>query len=189
MFAFSPAVCSSFLCLLWAGSDPWVAGGPVCGRFGLELSQARPLPQMKEHQTAGHFPYVAPEKLLVVGRSFSQTSCLPPAHCRGHSWTGVCGYLPLSLGEGITFEWYWPLSGLLAPCQACDTALDGLWPRAYLREWIHDVHGGWKGRVSKVCALLVPCKRDPATQGLRWANSEGWGGNTAEGGDKGGVGG
>ena len=59
----------------------------------------------------------------------SRPAVCTPAHCWGHSWTGVCGYLSLSLGEESL--WSWPLLWLLAYCQACGTTLDGLWPRLY----------------------------------------------------------
>lgn len=39
---------------------------------------------------------LSPVKLLLVGEACSQSLCLPPAHCRGSSQTGACGYLPLS---------------------------------------------------------------------------------------------
>lgn len=60
----------------------------------------------------GTFQVLSPEKFLLVGRDYSQTRCLlqPIA---GAMW------LPFLLpGAGITLEWFWPLSGLLAHCQA-----------------------------------------------------------------------
>ena len=50
-------------------------------------------------QVQGAFPVLSPEKLSLVDRACSQTSCLPLAHCWGCSLTGVCGYLSLSPGQ------------------------------------------------------------------------------------------
>ena len=61
---------------------------------------------------------------FVGGRGCSQTPCLPPAHRWGHSQTGV--YLIISSLRGRTHcGVLWPLSGLLALCQACGAALTG----------------------------------------------------------------
>lgn len=45
-------------------------------------------------------------------------------------------------------EQCWPLSGLLAHCQAGGTTLDVFWPRV-LKGWILKVHGGRRQGVSK----------------------------------------
>ena len=60
----------------------------------------------------------------VGGRDHSQTGCLPPAHRWGHSKTGV--YLTFPSSRGRTHcGMVWPLSELLAHCQACGAALMG----------------------------------------------------------------
>ena len=60
----------------------------------------------------------------VGGRGRSQTQCLSPAHCWGHSQAGV--YLFFLFPRGMTHcGVVWPLSGLLAHCQACGAALMG----------------------------------------------------------------
>ena len=54
----------------------------------------------------------------------NQTRCLPPAHCWGHSQTGVYLISPSPRGRthcGVV----WPLSGLLTHCQACGAASMG----------------------------------------------------------------
>ena len=60
----------------------------------------------------------------VGGWSHSQTRCLLPAHRWGHSQTGVYLIFPSPRGRthcGVA----WPLSGLLAHCQACGAASMG----------------------------------------------------------------
>ena len=54
----------------------------------------------------------------VGGRGRSQTQCLPPAHCWGHSQTGVYPTFP-SPRVRTQYGVVWPLCGLLAHCQAC----------------------------------------------------------------------
>lgn len=100
VFAFTPA-CNGSLPVV---GRVWCAcgvSGLVQDGLGLELSQRRYLPEMKKCQTAGTFPLLSPEKLLFVGRACSQTSCLPSAHCWGHSQTGVQLSSPLP-GAGLT---------------------------------------------------------------------------------------
>ena len=60
----------------------------------------------------------------VGGRGRSQTQCLPPAHCWGHSQTGVYPTFP-SPRVRTQYGVVWPLSGLLSRCQACGAALMG----------------------------------------------------------------
>ena len=67
----------------------------------------------------GAFPVLSPEKLVLVGGSCNQTRCPTPAHCWGHSRTGVCGDCPLSWGRSH-------LGVVLGSCGvAC--SLPGLW--------------------------------------------------------------
>ena len=47
----------------------------------------------------GTFPVFLAEKLSLVGGNCNQIQCLSLAHCWGYSPTGVCGYLPLTLGQ------------------------------------------------------------------------------------------
>lgn len=47
-----------------------------------------------------------------MGGACSQTRCLPPAHCWGLDWTGVCGHLPFSPEQ----QSLWSEAG---PCQNC----------------------------------------------------------------------
>ena len=60
----------------------------------------------------------------VGGWGCSQTRCLPPAHHWGHSQTGVYPIFPSPRGW-THCGMLWPLSGLLAPCQACGAASMG----------------------------------------------------------------
>lgn len=71
----------------------------------------------------GTLPPSCPKRLLLVGGAYSQTRCLPSAHCWGCSWIGMCGYLPLSPGQ----ESLWSGAG---PCQGClhiDRLVAPLW--------------------------------------------------------------
>lgn len=71
-------------------------------------------------------------------------SCLPTAHCLGHILTVVCVWLSFPLHrEGVTLEWCWPLSRLLAYCHSCGLGLNGHEPRAYWKGQINNVWGGW----------------------------------------------
>ena len=51
------------------------------GCFGLELNQIRYLPESKCTELQGAFHVFSTEKLSLVGRAYSQTSCQIPAHC------------------------------------------------------------------------------------------------------------
>ena len=64
------------------------------------------------------------------------------------------------------FGWCWPLSGLLAQCQACGTALDGLQPRAYWRRQVCRRMPGLD-----VCAVLAGFVR---SWRLRGPGAEAW---------------
>ena len=120
--------CYGSILLLWLNS---VCFSPVCdgslpivqslvpvvlvgqSRDALGSSRARP-GSTKLVRTC---PVLVPEKLLLVDGGCSQTNCLPLAHCWGRGQTGVWLSSPLP-GAGLTLEWCWPLSGLLAHCQA-----------------------------------------------------------------------
>ena len=64
-------------------------------------------------------------RITCVGeQGHSRTWCLPPAHCWGHSQTDV--YLIFLSPRGRTHcGVLWPLSGLLAHCQACGASSMG----------------------------------------------------------------
>lgn len=70
-------------------------------------------------------------------------------------------------GARVTLEWCWHLSGLQAHCQACDTALNGLWPRVHWREQVHRM----QGRMVVVGLVQVCCRRGPAAS---YNSCRGW---------------
>ena len=55
---------------------------------------------------------LSPEKLFWLGGACGQIICLPLGHCWCLIWTGVCGYLPFSLGQKVLW------SGAV-PCWCC----------------------------------------------------------------------
>ena len=59
-------------------------------------------------------------------------------------------------------EWCWPLSRLLHTAWLVILLWMGSGQEGIDRGGIHNVHKDWRGRVSKVCVLLVPCGRGPA---------------------------
>ena len=105
----------------------------------------------------------------VHGRGCSQTRCLSPVHSWGHSQNGVYLIFPSPRGRthcGVV----WPLSGLLAHCQASGAASTGSGILAGM-----DLQGaqGGRGRLSPL-PLVVPCGRGYAAPGGRQADlSEG----------------
>ena len=84
---------------------------------------------------------------FLVGGAFSQTSALSPDHYWGHSWSSVCGYLPLFLGRELLWRSVGPCQGslhtarLVAPFGwfLAKSMLEGL---ALPQVRIHKVHGG-----------------------------------------------
>ena len=61
---------------------------------------------------------------MLVGRAAIRPDVCPPAHGWGHSQTDVYLIFPSPRGK-THFGVVWPLSGLLAHCQDCGTALMG----------------------------------------------------------------
>ena len=99
----------------------------------------------------------------VGGLGCSHTQCLPPAHHWGHSQTGVYLIFPSPKGRthcGVV----WPLSGLLAHCQACGAALMGSGVLAGM-----DPQGGQE-QEGQALPSVVPCRRGTAAQGGRKAH-------------------
>ena len=97
------------------------------------------------------------------GCGHSQTLCLPPAHHWGHSQTGVYLIFPSPRGRthcGVV----WPLSGLLAHCQACGAAsmrsgvLAGVDPQGAQ---------GQEGQTQLALPLVVSFGRGPVATGGR----------------------
>lgn len=129
-FAFSPVVCNGSLPV-----EGRVVSGPVRGCLGLKLSQTRHFSELQQAELQGTIAVWSLEKLSLVGGACSQTQCLPPNPLLGpqSNWCvwlfSPCPY-PWA---GVTLELWWPLSGMLAHCQAWGTALDRIWPRAYWR--------------------------------------------------------
>ena len=68
----------------------------------LDLNGVRPgiCQRCSSTKLQGTFTVLSPEKLSVVGRACSQTSCPPPAHCWGLHRTCVCVYLSHSPDAG-----------------------------------------------------------------------------------------
>lgn len=101
---------------LWIGFGSCVVSGSVWDCLGLDSDQefARDVAGITE--LVGHFPMLFFEKLSLAGKAFSQTRCLPSAHCWGCNGTEVCGYLP-SPWCRITLEWDRSLLGLPEHCQ------------------------------------------------------------------------
>lgn len=91
----------------------------------------------------------------------------------------VCGYLSLSPGQG---SFGVVLSSVRAAyCQSCGTALEGLWPRAYSRGWICNVHRVRCAVSARfACRLsargdLSPAERRPAgLEGMAQQSKWGW---------------
>ena len=50
-----------------------------------------------------------------MGAACIQTRALPPAHCWDHNWPGMCGHLPLSLGQESLRSGTGPCRGCLHP--------------------------------------------------------------------------
>ena len=97
----------------------------------------------------------------VGGLGCSHTQCLPPAHHWGHSQTGVYLIFPTPRVRthcGVV----WPLSGLLAHCQACGAALMGSGVLAGV-----DPQGaqGQEGQAWLTLSLAAPCGRGPSAPG------------------------
>ena len=70
----------------------------------------------------------------------------------GHSQT--CVYLTFPSPRGRTHcGMVWPLSGLLAHCQACGAASMG---SGVLAGWIRKVHRGGRDRLSLLCSQWSP---------------------------------
>ena len=91
----------------------------------------------------------------VGGWGCSQTQCLSPAHCWGHSQTGVYLIFPSSRGRthsGVV----WPLSELLAHCQACGAASMGSCQGCISRGGSSSCTGGRRGRLSSLCSWWSP---------------------------------
>ena len=96
------------------------------------------------------FPLCCVELTCVGRRGHSQTRHLSPAHCWGHSQTGV--YLIFSSPRGRTHcGVVLPLSGLLAHCQCACTLVVLLQPGC-----IRKVHRGRRGRLNSLCHRWSP---------------------------------
>ena len=99
----------------------------------------------------------------VGGWGRSQTQHLYPAHCWGYSQTGVYLIFPPPRGRthcGVV----WPLSGLLAHCQACGAASMG---HGVLAEVDPQHAQGREGQAQLTLPLVVPCGRVPEAPGGR----------------------
>ena len=98
----------------------------------------------------------------VDGRGHSQTRCLSLAQRWGHSQTGVYLIFPSPRGRthcGVV----WPLSGLLAHCQACGAASMGSGVLAGV-----DLQGaqGREGQTQLTLPLVVCFRTGPSSVGL-----------------------
>ena len=63
MFDLCPVVCNGSLACCGQG----LVSRPVWHQFGLELNQAKHLPEMQNHGAAGYFPGVVPCEAFVGG--------------------------------------------------------------------------------------------------------------------------
>ena len=98
----------------------------------------------------------------VGGWGHSQMCCLTPAHLCGHSQIGVYLIFPFPRNRthcGVL----WPLSGLLAHCQACGATSMGSGIFVGV-----DMQGaqGREGQAQLALLQVVPCRRGPAAQQL-----------------------
>lgn len=138
----------------------------MCGCFSLELSQIRYL-QGAAAPNCSVLSLCCPLSSFHwwAGVQSDQLSAPSPLLGLKSDW---CVWLFSSLPRAETsLEWCWPMLGLLAHCQVCSTALDGLQPKVYLRGWFPNVCGGRICSVCQVCAQPGLRRMGPATQGLK----------------------
>ena len=100
---------------------------------------------------------------MLVGEATVRPDVCPPVHHWGHSQTGV--YLIFFSPRGRTHcGVLWPLSGLLAHCQAYGNVSVGSGVLAGV-----DPQGaqGWEGQTQLALLLVVWCGRGPSAPGGR----------------------
>ena len=100
-------------------------------------------------------PLLSPEKLSLMGRDCSQTSCLPPALCWACSWIVVCGSLSLSLGQKSLWSSVDPLGGCLHTALPVAPLWMGSSQGHTVGSRTTGEHGGKVGSASKVCTGLL----------------------------------
>ena len=95
LFFFSPVVCngSNVKCFV-----PVLLVGKSEAALGFSLVRTGVFPRCNSCKLQGTFLVLSSEMLSLMCRDYSKTNCLPP-DCLGHSLTGFCGYLSLSVGK------------------------------------------------------------------------------------------
>lgn len=116
------------LCLLWQDLVLVLLMRQSGATLGLSLVGADICLNCGHSDLQGTLPVLSTEWLSLAGRAHSQTRCLPPAHCWGHSRAGIYGYLLPTPGQ----ELLWIRTGHCGGCLHNATFVVLLWAPAKL---------------------------------------------------------